>query len=106
MSQIERGYTLYTIKYEQNQLIEEMAEKEKDEEKEKSWMEKAAEKADREEGGRKARIVAHATCSKCGKEVEEGDYIELRGRLLCAECYEAELGTEIDMGAAEGTGAG
>ncbi len=83
-----------------------MAEKEKDEEKEKSWMEKAAEKADREEGGRKARIVAHATCSKCGKEVEEGEYIEIRGRLLCAECYEAELETTVDMGAAEGAGAG
>jgi len=83
-----------------------MAEKEKDEEREKSWMEKAAEKADREEGGRKARIVAHATCSKCGKELEEGEYIEIRGRLLCAECYEAELETTIDMGAAEGAGAG
>ncbi|MCD6456825.1 MAG: hypothetical protein J7K81_08595 [Methanophagales archaeon] len=79
-----------------------MAEKEK----EKSWMEKAAEKADKEEGGRKARTTAHATCSVCGKEVDEGDYIEVRGRILCAECYEAELETEVDMGAAEGTGAG
>jgi len=76
------------------------------EEKKKSWIEKEAEKADKEEGGRKARISSHARCSKCGKEVEEGEYIEVRGRILCAECYEAELETEVDMGVAEGAGAG
>ncbi len=77
-----------------------------EEKKKKGWMEIEAEKADREEGGRKAKIYEHATCAKCGKEVEEGDYIEIRGRILCSECYEAELEMEVDIGAAEGTGAG
>ncbi len=76
------------------------------EERRERWMEREAEKADREEGGRKERIVQGAKCAKCGKEVEEGDYIEVRGRILCSECYEDELGAEMDMSAAEGAGAG
>ena len=35
-------------------------------------------------------------CSKCGKEVEE--YIEVRGEILCADCYEDEImSSKIEM---------
>ncbi|OYT67296.1 hypothetical protein B6V00_01185 [ANME-1 cluster archaeon ex4572_4] len=77
-----------------------------EEKKKKSWIEIEAEKADKEEGGRKAQIIENAKCENCGKEVEEGEYIVVRGRVLCAECYEGELEEGMDMGAADVAGAG
>ncbi|MHC1611014.1 MAG: hypothetical protein ACXQTW_05395 [Candidatus Methanospirareceae archaeon] len=73
-----------------------MVEKEK-----KSWMEREAEKADREEGGRKAKSVR---CSKCGKEVEE--YLEIGGRVLCVECYASEEANETGAMGMPGEGGG
>lgn len=97
-------HPLYKINW-LNIIINKMLEEEETaEERRERWMEKEAAKA--EEGGRKEKIVTHAKCAKCGKEVEEGEGIEVRGIILCADCYEDELEADMDMGAAEGAGAG
>ncbi len=81
--------------------------KESAEKRRERWMEREAKKADTKAGGRKAELSERAKCDICGKEVEEGEYINIRGKILCAECYEASLENEMaDIGAADGTGAG
>jgi protein-arginine kinase activator protein McsA len=47
-----------------------------------------------------------AICSSCGKEMKEGEFIAVQGKILCAECYAQELEASMDMGAADGAGAG
>ncbi|MBN1454709.1 MAG: hypothetical protein JW945_00435 [Methanomicrobia archaeon] len=47
-----------------------------------------------------------AICASCGKEVVEGEYIEYQGRILCADCYLAELEENVDIGAQDSCGAG
>jgi formylmethanofuran dehydrogenase subunit E len=69
------------------------------EERTKRWQEREAEKADEEQ-------PKEAVCSGCGKKVKEGEFITLQGRILCADCYANELEASMDMGAADGTGAG
>ena len=76
-----------------------MAEEETPEERRRRWMEREAEKADREQGGRKPKAVR---CAKCGKEVEE--FMEIAGRALCIDCYAEEEADE--MGAMEMPGEG
>ena len=53
------------------------------EERRARWMKRESERA--EEGGRKANSVR---CTKCGEEIEE--FMEIRGRTLCMECYANE----------------
>ncbi len=77
-----------------------MREKEESpEERRKRWMEREARKADLEK-------PKEGTCAKCGKPVVEGEYIEYQGRILCADCYLAELEESVDIGAEDGCGAG
>ena len=69
------------------------------EERHKRWMEREARKADEKK-------PKHGICGICGNEVVEGEYIEYKGRILCAECYLAELEESVDIGAEDGCGAG
>jgi formylmethanofuran dehydrogenase subunit E len=69
------------------------------EERTKRWQEREAEKVGEER-------PKEAICSSCGKEVKEGEFIAVQGRILCAECYAEELEESMDMGAADGCGAG
>ena len=65
----------------------------------KRWQDIAAEKADELQ-------PKEAICSSCGKEMKEGEFIAVQGKILCAECYAQELEASMDMGAADGAGAG
>ncbi len=79
-----------------------MREEETDEERRKRWVEREAKKADEQR-------PKEGVCSSCGKKVKEGEYIEVKGKILCAECYEHELDSAMDMedmGAADSCGAG
>ncbi len=69
------------------------------EERRKRWMDREAEKADelRPKEGK---------CSRCGKDVVEGEYIEFQGSILCAECYASALEESIDIGAEDSCGGG
>ena len=69
------------------------------EERTKRWMDREAERADEER-------PKEAVCSSCGKEVKEGEFIAVQGRILCAECYADELEASMDMGAEDACGAG
>ncbi len=60
------------------------------EERSRRWIAREAAKADKEEGGRKAKKMR---CSKCGKEVDE--YLEIAGRVLCLDCYAEEEADEM-----------
>jgi len=68
-------------------------------ERRKRWMDIAAKKADELQ-------PKEAICSSCGKKLKEGEFIAVQGRILCAECYAEELEAVMDMGAADGAGAG
>lgn len=74
-------------------------EEETPQERRKRWMEREARKADE-------RRPKKAKCARCGKEVEEGEFIEFEGRILCADCYADALEKDMDISAADGTGAG
>jgi formylmethanofuran dehydrogenase subunit E len=63
------------------------------------WMEREARKADEQK-------PKQGVCAICGKEVIEGEYIEYQGRILCADCYLAELEESVDIGTEDGCGAG
>ncbi|MHC1624158.1 MAG: LIM domain-containing protein [Candidatus Methanospirareceae archaeon] len=78
-----------------------MSEEETAEERRNRWMERESKKTDEQR-------PKEGVCSICGKKVVEGEYIEVKGRILCAECYEHELDSAMDMdiGAADGCGAG
>lgn len=77
-----------------------MREKEESpEERRKRWMEREARKADKQKPKK-------GICASCGQEVIEGEYIEYHGRILCADCYLAELEESVDIGAEDGCGAG
>ncbi len=65
----------------------------------KRWQEREAERADE-------LRPKEAICSSCGKEMKEGEFIAVQGKILCAECYAQELEASMDMGAADGAGAG
>jgi protein-arginine kinase activator protein McsA len=65
----------------------------------KRWQDIAAKKAD-------ALQPKEAICSSCGKKLKEGEFIAVQGRFLCADCYAEELEAVMDMGAADGAGAG
>jgi formylmethanofuran dehydrogenase subunit E len=54
-------------------------EHETDEERRRRWIERAAARAD-------LKVIR---CARCGKETDE--FTEKSGRLLCIECYIAEL---------------
>jgi formylmethanofuran dehydrogenase subunit E len=71
-----------------------MREEETDVERRKRWMEREARKADEPK-------PKEGVCSRCGKKVKEGEYIEVRGKILCAECYELELDSVMDLGATD-----
>ncbi len=65
----------------------------------KRWQEREAEKADEVR-------PTEAICSSCGKKMKEGEFIAVQGKILCAECYADEIEATMDMGAADGSGAG
>lgn len=69
------------------------------EDRRKRWMEREASKADEQK-------PKQGVCAICGKNVFEGEYIEYEGRILCADCYLAELEEHVDIGAVDGCGAG
>jgi len=69
------------------------------EERTKRWQTKEAEKADE-------KRPTEAVCSSCGKKMKEGEFIAVQKKILCAECYADELEATMDMGAADGSGAG
>jgi formylmethanofuran dehydrogenase subunit E len=69
------------------------------EDRRKRWMEREAKKADEAK-------PKEAKCSRCGKAVVEGEYIEFQGSILCADCYADELEEGMDMGSADSCGAG
>jgi formylmethanofuran dehydrogenase subunit E len=69
------------------------------EERRKRWMEREASKADEQK-------PKQGICAICGKNVFEGEYIEYQGRILCADCYLAELEEHVDIGLEDGCGAG
>jgi formylmethanofuran dehydrogenase subunit E len=75
-------------------------EEETPQERRERWMEREARKADER---RRPKI---AKCARCGKDVEEGEFIEFEGRILCADCYADALEKDMDISAADGTGAG
>ncbi len=64
-----------------------MPEEETAEERRARWMKREAERA--EAGGRKVKKIR---CSKCGEEIDE--FIEVRGRVLCTDCYAVEVNYE------------
>jgi formylmethanofuran dehydrogenase subunit E len=74
-------------------------EEETPEERRKRWMDREAKKADEAK-------PKEAICSKCGKAVVEGEYIEFQGSILCADCYISALEESVDMSAEDGCGAG
>ena len=76
-----------------------MSKEETAEERRERWMEREAKKVAEEEPEK-------VRCAECGREAEKGEYIMSKGRILCSECYANELEEAMDMGAAEGTGAG
>ncbi|HDS45060.1 MAG TPA: hypothetical protein ENN68_03020 [Methanomicrobia archaeon] len=69
------------------------------EERRERWIEREARKADEQKPKR-------GVCAICGKEVVEGEYIEYQGRILCADCYLAELEESVDIATEDGCGAG
>ncbi|MEA2074496.1 MAG: LIM domain-containing protein [Euryarchaeota archaeon] len=75
-----------------------MREEETAEERRKRWREREAKKADE-------LRPKEGVCSRCGKKVKEGEYIEVKGKILCGKCYELELDSAMDMGAADSCGA-
>ena len=75
------------------------AREETPEERRVRWMAKEAEKAEMEK-------PTKAKCAGCGKDVEEGEFIEFHGEIFCDECYAEKLEESMDMGAADGSGAG
>jgi len=60
-------------------------EHETEEERRRRWIERAAARAD-------LKVIR---CAKCGKETDE--FTEKSGRLLCFECYLAELEGKSDV---------
>jgi formylmethanofuran dehydrogenase subunit E len=69
------------------------------EERSKRWMDREAQKADELK-------PKEGKCSRCGKEVKEGEYIEFQGRILCAECYADALEESVDIGSLDSCGGG
>ena len=69
------------------------------EERHRRWMEREAHKADEQK-------PKQGICAICGKAVVEGEYIEYQGRILCADCYLAELEEHVDIGAEDSCGGG
>ena len=69
------------------------------EERTKRWMDREARKADELK-------PKEGKCTRCGKEVKEGEYIEFQGQILCAECYADALEESMNIESVDRCGAG